>query len=121
MKPKRNTILCDEGHNEAWKSRLLAAIAALDDEHALGDDDRATVTLDQQSVGRLSRMDAMQRQAMAQATSRRREGERRRLHAALARFEEGEFGYCTECGEEIAQGRLEADPAVPTCVSSARG
>ena len=101
--------------------RLLEMLAALDALDERGADDRATVTLDQQSVGRLSRMDALQRQAMAQATARRHEGEKRRILAALARHEDGEYGYCTECGEEIAPARLEVDPCVPTCVSCARG
>ena len=121
LKPERNTKLCDDAHKEALKHRLLAAFRALEGGNAASRDDRATVTLDQQAVGRLSRMDAMQRQAMAQATERRREAERLRLRAALARLDEGEYGYCIECGEEIAAGRLDADPAVPTCVSCARG
>lgn len=108
----------DTGH---WRRRLEEALAALDADEALGREDRATVLLDQQSVGRLSRMDALQRQAMAQAAERRRLGQRRRIAAALARIEEGEFGYCTDCGEEIAPARLEQDPAVPTCLSCARG
>lgn len=87
----------------------------------LGRDDRSTVTLDQQSVGRLSRMDALQRQAMAQATERRRWTERRRIEVALARLNEGEYGYCTDCGEDIPAARLEVDPTVPTCVTCAKG
>ena len=94
---------------------------ALDTEDSLGRADLATVSLDQQSVGRLSRMDALQRQAMAQAQGRRREAERRKIAAALARLDEGDYGYCTECGEEIAPARLRADPTVPTCLSCARG
>lgn len=103
------------------KALLLAELARLDKEDAAGRSDQATVTLDQQSVGRLSRMDALQRQAMAQATGRRREAQRLRILAALARIDEGEYGYCTLCGEEISGGRLAADPAIPSCVSCARG
>ena len=44
----------------------LADLAAQDD---LGAEGQKTVILDQQSVGRLSRMDALQGQAMAQATA----------------------------------------------------
>lgn len=84
-------------------------------------EDRATVTLDQQSVGRLSRMDAMQRQAMAQATERRRQGRDARITAALHRIDAGEYGFCQECGEEIGKPRLELDPTIPTCISCARG
>jgi DnaK suppressor protein len=105
----------------AVKTRLLARLAELQGQGEDSEEDRQTVTLDQQSVGRLSRMDAMQRQAMAQATERRRGDEKRRIEATLARIEDGEYGYCTECGEDIAPGRLAADPTVPLCLSCARG
>ena len=103
------------------KDRLIEEIAALDDEDAQSADDRSTVILDQQSVGRLSRMDALQRQAMAEATLRRRAARRHRIEAALARIGDDEFGYCQSCGEEIASARLDLDPAVATCVSCAYG
>jgi len=90
-------------------------------EDAASAEDRSTVVLDQQSVGRLSRMDAMQRQAMAQATMRRRAARITRIDATLARMDEGEFGYCQDCGEEIDKARLDLDPTVPACVSCARG
>ena len=80
---------------------------------------RDTVTLDQQSVGRLSRMDAMQQQAMAQATERQRAVEISRIDAALKRLEDGEYGYCIDCGEEIAEKRLEIDPAATHCINCA--
>lgn len=84
-------------------------------------DERAPVTLDQQSVGRLSRMDAMQRQAMAQETARRRDAEIARLRAALLRVDDEEFGYCAECGDEIPERRLEVDPTATRCVACASG
>ena len=61
-------------------------------------------------------MDAMQQQAMAQAEERRRNAERTRITAALARLDEGEWGYCGTCGEEIAEGRLRNDPSVVQCL-----
>jgi len=84
-------------------------------------DERAPVTLDQQSIGRLSRMDAMQRQAMAQETARRRDAEIARLRAALLRVDDEEFGYCAECGDEIPERRLEVDPTATRCVACASG
>ncbi len=77
---------------------------------------RATVTLDQQSVGRLSRMDALQQQAMANATHQRRQQEKLRLRAALDRIAQGEFGYCTDCGETISEERLGLDPSLARCM-----
>ena len=75
--------------------------------------------LDQQSVGRLSRMDAIQQQAMAQAQDRARQKERIMIKAALTRIENGEYGYCAECGEEISEKRLELSPAAPLCIRCA--
>jgi DnaK suppressor protein len=79
------------------------------------------VTLQQDSVGRLSRMDAMQQQAMAQAAQRRRGAERLRIEAALKRLDEGEWGWCLTCGEKIAEARLRHDPSVTQCVGCASG
>lgn len=76
----------------------------------------APVKLDQTSVGRLSRMEAMQAQAMAQETERRRRGEIERVNAALVRIADGEYGYCVVTGEPIPIERLELDPAAPTIV-----
>ena len=104
-----------------WCARLEAELTSLSESDADSHEDRSTVTLDQQSVGRLSRMDAMQRQAMAQDNSRRRTQRRQRILAALARIDEGEFGYCQDCGEAIPSARLDLDPAVTTCVSCATG
>lgn len=111
--------IVDKGHIEPFRARLTAALEALDHEDALGRDGQKTVELDQQSVGRLSRMDALQGQAMARAVQARRAAQRRRIAAALQRMDEGEYGYCTGCGEEIAGKRLELDPAVATCISCA--
>ena len=104
-----------------YRNRLLSEKTGLLTEEEDGAQDRGTVTLDQQSVGRLSRMDAMQRQAMAQATSRRRQARLTRIDAALARLDEGEFGYCQDCGEDIPAARLDLDPTATLCVSCAKG
>ncbi|MFK7837288.1 MAG: TraR/DksA family transcriptional regulator [Sulfitobacter sp.] len=97
------------------ETTLRARLDTLDAEDAAAHDATRPVTLDQQSTGRLTRMDALQNQAMAQAQVRRRAAERQRIHAALKRIEEGEYGFCTDCGEEIAPARLAADPAIPRC------
>ena len=84
-------------------------------------DARKPVELDQTSVGRLSRMDAMQGQAMALETEQRRKNELTKIDSALIRLNEDEYGYCLSCGEEISPKRLDLDPAIPTgldCASS---
>ena len=111
----------DHDRMAVFRRRIEAMLAALDGEDAKGRDGQRTVTLDQQSVGRLSRMDALQGQAMALATQARRNRERARLTAALERIDSGEFGYCVDCGEDIAEERLTLDPGITLCISCARG
>lgn len=98
---------------EALRAEILALSSG-------ASDDRKPVELDQQSVGRLSRQDSLQVQAMARAADARRVVILRQIEAALARLKEGEYGYCVICGEAIEPSRLSADPATPHCVGCAR-
>ena len=75
-----------------------------------------TVALDQSKVGRLSRMDAMQAQQMAQETARRRQLQLKKIDNALRRLETDEYGYCFKCGDEIGAARLNIDPASTRCM-----
>ena len=111
----------DAGKLKEFRETLHALAAQISAADAQTEGERAPVELDQQAVGRLSRMDALQVQAMALETSRRRAVELRRIAAALARIDEGEYGYCAECGEEIALRRLELAPAAPLCIACASG
>lgn len=76
---------------------------------------RQTVDLDQTKVGRLSRMDALQGQAMNKAIAARRQQSLIKIDAAFKRLDEGEFGYCLKCGEFIGEARLELDPSNSLC------
>jgi len=80
---------------------------------------RDTVELDQQAVGRLSRMHAMQQQAMAEAQERARQLDLTRIEMAERRMNEGDYGYCIECDEEIPDARLAIDPMAEKCVRCA--
>ena len=104
---------------ETVRARLEALLRDLDAGDALGAGGQATVELDQQAMGRLSRQDALMGQSMARAGQARRDVERRRLRAALARLEAGDYGDCELCGEAIAPRRLELDPAAARCVDCA--
>ncbi|MBT8144406.1 MAG: TraR/DksA C4-type zinc finger protein, partial [Gammaproteobacteria bacterium] len=79
----------------------------------------ATVELDQTRQGRLSRMDAMQAQAMSVEAQRRRQVKLRQIEAALRRVADDSFGDCQECGDAIAAGRLEYDPTTTLCIACA--
>ena len=110
----------DAGDIEKRKTALLALRDELEALAATNAQDRKVVELDQQSVGRLSRMDALQGQAMAQETMRRRAQELKRIEAALARIAEDEYGWCAACGEEIVAARLDLDPMAALCAGCAR-
>ena len=103
----------------AIAARLRARRAELT-EAAAHEGDRRPVPLDQTRIGRLSRMDALQEQAMAIELERRREVELARIDAALERLAEGEYGWCVTCGEAVEPPRLELDPATPLCLACAR-
>jgi DnaK suppressor protein len=103
------------------RTRLLALKQETESLSALSARGRKAVRLDQQSVGRLSRMDAMQQQAMAQAQERNRAITLVRIDQALKRLDDGEYGYCLSCGEEIPEKRLEIDPTATHCVACKGG
>ena len=98
-----------------YKQRLVSLLEQLEKDLTQTDASAETVVLDQSSVGRLSRMDAMQQQAMAQGLRARLETRKRQVLAALARIEDGRFGYCCQCDVELDERRLQHDPAVVFC------
>ena len=104
---------------EALARHLRGRLAELESVAESRREAGGTVELDQTRSGRLSRMDALQAQAMAQAGQRRAGEEIKRIRAALGRMERGEYGECSACGEPIAPARLAADPAAPLCLRCA--
>ncbi len=104
---------------ERMREKLLQLRAELEAVVATGEESAAVVELDQSKVGRLSRMDALQAQAMAQASAQRREQMLRDITAALGRLERDEYGDCQSCDEPINPTRLEFDPTATLCVDCA--
>jgi DnaK suppressor protein len=102
---------------DIFRQALLALREDIEHLNAANREATGTVTLDQSKVGRLSRMDALQAQQMAQETARRRQLHSRRIESALRRLDAGEFGYCLLCGDEIGAPRLEFDPASTRCIA----
>lgn len=101
---------------EYFRKRLEQRLKELTDNQ---ETDRP-LELDPSRVGRLSRMDAMQQQAMSQAAGRLAAMEVQRIRTAIKRMAAGEYGYCMNCEEDIAEGRLRVDPSALTCIDCAR-
>jgi DnaK suppressor protein len=91
----------------------LSAVAAT------AEDSSQIVVLDQSRVGRLSRMDALQAQAMSQASGRRRQQLLKGISTALQRLEQGDYGLCQSCDNDINPKRFEFDPTAVLCIECA--
>jgi len=74
----------------------------------------APVQLDQQAVGRVSRIDAIQQQQMAQANEIQVNHQILRIRQIL--LDPDEYGFCQECGESIGIGRLTIHPIAELCI-----
>ena len=105
---------------QKYRARIDAEIEELRAPSSGSKDARAPVELDQQSVGRLSRMDAMQQQSMDLAREDRRRARLAVLAAALRRLAERDYGYCLGCGEDIPEKRLDIDAAATLCIHCQR-
>ncbi|MEO6202208.1 MAG: TraR/DksA family transcriptional regulator [Nitrospirales bacterium] len=104
-----------------FRSMLLTLKDELLGVSSTGQEAAQPVELDQTTIGRVSRMDALQQQAMAQAAQQRRHIQLQRIESVLQRLETGKFGWCMRCGKEISRKRLEVDPTAPLCIACADG
>lgn len=102
---------------EQFKQKLLALRAELSAIEESAKETTKPVELEQTSTGRLSRVDAMQAQLIAQEAGRRRKRQLQKIDGALRRIDQGEFGRCFVCEEELDLRRLEMDPTITRCVN----
>ena len=109
-----------QGLSEAQIDQLHQLLIAKQQEFELqmAGADAATkpVTLDQQSVGRVSRIDAIQQQQMAIANQQQTAQLLKRIELALHRIDSDEYGFCFQCEEPIAFVRLQAQPFASLCI-----
>lgn len=106
----------DQRQIDELRALLEAKRRELELQLANADDATRPVTLDQQSVGRVSRIDAIQQQQMAIANQQQATQLSKRIEFALQRIDNGEFGYCLQCEEPIAFARLQAQPFANLCL-----
>ncbi len=101
---------------EQIKQNLLILKTELQGLEGISKESNKPIELDQARVGRLSRMDAMQVQQMAQEISRRQQRKLLMIDGALRRIESDDYGDCFICGKEIAIRRLTVDPTNTRCI-----
>jgi len=68
------------------------------------------------AIGRLTRMDAIQAEEMAEALRRHQSQELMRIDRALKAIANGRYGVCAKCGDEMSRARLDAQPDAVLCV-----
>ncbi|MDH3298023.1 MAG: TraR/DksA family transcriptional regulator [Gemmatimonadota bacterium] len=106
----------DEQQLAELRATLAAELTRLEQSMNTTAEGLKPVELDQTAVGRLSRMDELQNQAMTRNLHERQEMKLAGLTQALNRIEDGTYGTCTECGGEIPLARLEVFPETATCM-----
>jgi DnaK suppressor protein len=103
---------------EAFQKQLEAMETELSESVDGNADSTAPVQVDS-SIGRLSRMDAIQSQQMALGLKARQQQSLVRVRNALAAIRNGTFGQCRRCKAPIGTERLEAQPDAVLCVKCA--
>lgn len=96
-----SAVLCDMLETIKGKSRESLDIMAREEAAYADVADRAAVESDRHMAVIMGERD---RQLISE------------IHEALARVQEGEYGVCQECGEEIGLARLRAQPTATLCV-----
>lgn len=108
--------LLTENQLELLMERLLAA--KLTAKHLLNPESiEGKVEVSGSSIGRLTRIDAIQMQAMSQLSRGQLAVRLQQIEAALAAFDAGRYGFCNRCQGFIGSDRLEALPEAPLCLS----
>ena len=93
---------------------IVGELARIREESESSEKEREAIAPDV-SIGRLSRLDAMQMQEVAKEADRRREERIARLEVALDQLDEGTYGRCETCGEDIVFERLKIAPEANRC------
>ena len=97
------------------RAELERQLRRLEKSMVVSEEASRPVELDQQAVGRLSRMDSLQSQHMSKNLHEREQARYAAVRAALERMDSGEYGICVECGGEIEYGRLMVVPEAERC------
>lgn len=69
------------------------------------------------AIGRISRMDAINNKSVIEEALRKAKDKLEKLHYALSKIDDPEFGICIKCRQPIPLGRIFIMPQSRTCVS----
>ncbi|HEX8693569.1 MAG TPA: TraR/DksA C4-type zinc finger protein [Longimicrobium sp.] len=106
---------------EAIRAELLRTLGKLERSLKISGENGKVRDLEQDTVGRLSRIDAIQNQGLTQNLEERERAQLRKVADALRRLEDGTYGACSSCGGSIPFERLLVFPETLACTACARG
>lgn len=108
--------MTDSKNQDSYRKKLQKSLEDIQEYLGKTEESAEAVSPDK-SLGRLSRMEAMQDQQLILEARRRKKMQKVAVLSALQRIENGQFGTCVFCGKPIASERLEVAPESSTCVS----
>ena len=108
----------NQEQRQAYKDKLEAVLLEIEDYLSKSEDAAEAVSPDK-SLGRLSRMEAMQDQQLVLEVRRRQKRRKAEVFNAISRLEQDQYGQCIFCGIQIAEERLDTFPEVQTCMKCA--
>jgi DnaK suppressor protein len=106
---------------EEIRGELLRSLTRLERSIKISGESTRVGDLEQDTVGRLSRIDAIQNQGLTKNLHERERQQLASILEALRRIEEGSFGACVACGGTIPFERLAIFPETRNCTTCARG
>ena len=106
---------------EQIRSELLRSLSKLERSLKASDGAARPRDLEQDTVGRLSRIDALQNQGLTKNLAERERAQLGQIVEALRRLEEGTYGACNACGSPIPVERLLVFPETLACSACACG
>ena len=116
--------MTDPKNQEAYRKTLQDSLEEIE-EYLTKTEESAEAVSPDKSLGRLSRMEAMQDQQLILEARRRKKMQKVAVLSALQRIENGQFGICIFCGKPIAPSDwkwlLNQVPAYPVPSYSAVG
>ena len=104
----------DKEKQEYYRAVLLEEMRSL-----LGDAEKTVSEMTVDSTNFPDPTDRATQESDRNFELRIRDRERRlinKIKEALERIDEGEFGICESCGEDISEGRLKARPVTTLCI-----
>lgn len=107
-----------ESEKKELKKRILQLMKEMEHEIKLLEEHVKPIS-PENSLGRISRMDAINNKGVAEVSMRNKKSKLSKLRVALENIDRSNFGSCSDCGRTIQAGRLMFMPESTRCMRCA--